>query len=394
MSDKGRREFFKDVAKYCGAGVAALGLLNLHKTREAHAIDDLDYPSTSNLYKNRDAVLDAAGEFIKNANLPEGWFTKEPEEFINDMKPVVWSHYHKNWYTAGNKSLVGMIQSLPQSKDLKGDIKRAVDKIGGLGKSLKKSDRIWIKPNWNSGDPWPGCGTDVRFLKALVEVLQDEGYGKLTVGESCGPWGPTKRVAKILGMDTMLKEAGVPVIYFDEAKWMHITNKNAEYLGRWGGGDGTVAYPESMRNFDKIIYTPLMKTHLLGQITMSLKLSVGILHRADRNKHLHAFNHLFCAQQAAEINLPLKPDLIIMDGRRVLVSGGPMWGEEVSPGVILSSGDQVAMDVIGTQMIKEWTHEVPNRLGGDPWKHHTIAQAVKVGAGYAKGPGDLKLLVM
>ena len=69
-------------------------------------------------------------------------------------------------------------------------------------------------------------------------------------------------------------------------------------------------------------------------------------------------------------------------------------GQVVSPGVILASGDQVAMDVIGTQMLKEWTHEVPNRLGGDPWKHHTIAQAVKVGAGYAKGPEDLKLLVM
>ena len=34
--DKGRREFFKNVAKFGGAGLAAVGLLGLHKAREFH----------------------------------------------------------------------------------------------------------------------------------------------------------------------------------------------------------------------------------------------------------------------------------------------------------------------------------------------------------------------
>jgi uncharacterized protein (DUF362 family) len=40
-------------------------------------------------------------------------------------------------------------------KDLKGDIKKAMKLIGGFEKSLKKTDKILIKPNMNTGDPWP-----------------------------------------------------------------------------------------------------------------------------------------------------------------------------------------------------------------------------------------------
>jgi uncharacterized protein (DUF362 family) len=50
---------------------------------------------------------------------------------------------------------------------------------------------------------------------------------------------------------------------------MNIRNAKAEFLGRIGGGDGTVGYPEDLRNYDKVIYTPVMKTHFLGGITMS-----------------------------------------------------------------------------------------------------------------------------
>jgi len=390
--DNTRRKFFKDVAKYCGVGVAAVGLLSLKKT--AHAVDDLDRPAHSGVWQFRDVQLDQYGEFIDNAPLPKGYFDKEPEEFVNNMKPVNWSHLHENWYAEGNRSLVGIIQATPLDKDLKGDIKRAVDKIGGFGKSLKKSDRILIKPNMNTGDPWPGGGTDPVFLDAMIKVLQDAGYGKLAVGDSCGPWGPTERVIKMMGYDSVCKSNGVELLDFDKGKWMEVTNPNAQFLGRFGGGNGTVGYAEALRNFDKIIYTPVMKTHFLGHITMGLKLSVGVLHRADRGNQLHAFNHIFVGQQAAEINIPFKPDLIIMDGRRSFISGGPSHGEETAPGFLIASGDQVANDVTGIQVLQEWYPQVQNKITMDAWRVNQIAQAVKVGAGYARRPEDVKLLVL
>jgi uncharacterized protein (DUF362 family) len=387
-----RRKFIEDVAKYCGAGVAALGLLGPGR---AHAdVDDLDIPAHEGVWRMRDTQLKQYGEFVKNAPLPKDYFDKVPERLVNGGTPVNWTHLHPNYYAEGGKSLLSIIQATPLDKDLKGDIKKAMKLIGGFEKSLKKSDKILIKPNMNTGDPWPQGGTDAAFLEALIVVLKDEGYENVTVGDTCGPWGPTERVIKKLGLDSVCSQTKTPLKDWDRDMWMNIRNAKAEFLGRIGGGDGTVAYPADLRNYDKVIYTPVMKTHFLGGITQSLKLSVGILHRADRGGSLHAFNHIFTAEQAAEINLPFRPDLIIMDGRRSLISGGPSHGEQVKPGFILASGDQVANDVTGIRILQEWyPNMAANKIGMYAWHQKQILQAVKLGIGYAKKDEDIKLIL-
>ncbi|OGP89197.1 MAG: hypothetical protein A2156_03115 [Deltaproteobacteria bacterium RBG_16_48_10] len=384
-----RRKFFGDVAKYCGAGVAALGMMGPGRV---HGVDDLDTPAHEGVWRMRDTQLKQYGEFVKNAPLPKDYFEKKPENLVNGGSPVNWSHLNPNWYAEGNKSLLGLIMATPLDKDLKGDIKKAVKLVGGFDKALKKTDKILIKPNMNTGDPWPQGGSDPAFLEALILVLKDEGYTNIAVADTCGPWGPTERVIKKMGYDSVCSRTNTPLKTWEKEKWMNIRNVKAEFLGKFGGGDGTVAYPEDLRNYDKVIYTPVMKTHFLGGITMSLKLSVGILHRADRGAQLHTFNHIFVAEQAAEINLPFRPDLIIMDGRRSLISGGPSHGEQVKPGVILASGDQVANDVMGIRILQEWyPNMAQNKIGMYAWYQKQIAQAVKVGVGFAKKQDDIKL---
>jgi len=392
MSSKeiNRRKFIGDVAKYCGAGVAALGLLG----GRAHAVDDLDIPAHEGLWRMRDTNFKQFVEFINNAPLPKDYFEKKADTLVDGGKPVAWSHLHPNWYAEGSKSTIGLIMATPLDKDLKGDIKKVMRLVGGFGKALKKTDKILIKPNMNTADPWPGGGTDPEFLEALILVLKDEGYEKISVGDSCGPWGPTARVIKKVGYDSVCSRTNTPLHDYDLGKWMNIYNAKAEFLGKVGGGDGTVAYVEDLRNYDKIIYTPVMKTHFLGGITQSLKLSVGILHRADRGASLHGFNHIFVAEQAAEINFPIRPDLIIMDGRRSFISGGPDHGEQVKPGMILASGDQVANDVQGIKILQEWyPNMAANKIGMYAWYQKTILQAVKQGIGYAKKDDDLKLIL-
>ncbi len=201
MSSEGisRRKFIEDVCKYCGAGVAALGLIG--PTRLHADVDDLDIPAHEGIWRMRDSQLKQYGEFIKNAPLPKGpcpdckgtgilngkvcprcagtgeivtYDLKNEQTMIEGGKPVNWSHLHPNYYADGGKSLVGLIMATPLDKDLKGDIKKAMKLIGGFGKSLKKSDKILIKPNMNTADPWPQGGTDPAFLEALISVLKDE----------------------------------------------------------------------------------------------------------------------------------------------------------------------------------------------------------------------------
>jgi len=84
-------------------------------------------------------------------------------------------------------------------------------------------------------------------------------------------------------------------------------------------------------------------------------------------------------QKVAEINLCWQPNLIIMDGRKAFVSGGPAKGQVVEPGLILASGDLVAIDVEAMKVLL--AYEARNRLISDPWQSPQIAAALKHGLG-------------
>jgi len=276
-------------------------------------------------------------------------------------------HRRPNPYTKGGKALVSFVVT---GNDVKGDIQRAVDLLGGVGKSLKSQDRILLKPNFNSDDPPPGS-TALDFLTAVIDLLRDHGYTRISVGESSGrPWVPTEKTFQKTGLSRKMAEMKIPLLDFDRSQYLDVPI-GGEYLD-------LIAYPKDLESFDKIIYLPVMKTHFLAGFSMSLKLTVGLVHLSDRTI-LHGDNNLFVSQRAAEMNIPIKPDLIIMDGRISFVSGGPAIGLAVHPGVILASGDPVALDVQGVRLLQNYASV--NHLVGDAWDLLQIKTAVKHGLG-------------
>jgi len=251
-------------------------------------------------------------------------------------------HRRPNPYTRDGRALVSFVMA---GEDVKSDIRKALDLLGGLDKSLKSQDRILLKPNFNSDDPPPGS-TAMDFLIAIIELLREHGCSRISVGEGSGrAWVPTEKIFRKTGLTSMVAEMKVPLLDFDRSQYVDVPI-GGEYLD-------LIAYPKELEDFDKIIYLPIMKTHYVAGFTMSLKLTVGLIHPLDRTI-LHGDNNMFVSQRAAEMNIPLKPDLIIMDGRISFVSGGPAIGLAVHPGVILASGDPVALDVQGVRLLQNY----------------------------------------
>ena len=277
------------------------------------------------------------------------------------------NHRRPNPYIQDGKALVSFV---PVSGDVEADVRRAVDLLGGLDKVVKPQDRILIKPNFNSDDPPPGS-TALDFLCAAIELLREHGCQWVHVGESAGrPWVPTEKVFRNTGLSARMAEMQVPLLDFDRARYLDVPI-SGEFWDR-------VAYPADLEAFDKIIYLPTMKTHFAAGFSMSLKLTVGLTHLFDRMT-LHADNNLFVCQRAVEMGAPVKPDLIIMDGRISFISGGPAIGLAVHPGVILASGDPVALDVQGVRLLQNYA--AVNHLTGDAWHLPQINTAVKFGLG-------------
>lgn len=288
-----------------------------------------------------------------------------------------WSHRLPNPYVREGRALVSFLMA---SSDLKADIAKALDLLGGLQLCIRPQDRVLVKPNFNSDDPPPGS-TALDFLCAVIELLREHGCTRISVGESAGrPWVPTERVFRNTGLSQRMAELGVPLLDFDRSRYQDVPLQT-EYWDH-------VAYPVELQEFDKLVYLPTMKTHFAAGFSMSLKLTVGLTHLFDRMT-LHADNNMFVSQRAAEVNIPVKPDLIIMDGRISFVSGGPAIGLAVHPGVILASGDPIAMDVQGVRLLQNYA--AVNHLGGDPWHLPQIRTAVRHGLGVR---GDEEVLLV
>jgi len=103
------------------------------------------------------------------------------------------------------------------------------------------------------------------------------------------------------------------------------------------------------------------------------------MHPGER-RALHA---RYLEQKIAEISLCWQPNLIVMDGRKAFVSGGPDKGQLVEPGLLLASGDLVAIDVEAMKVLS--TYKARNRLVADPWQSLQIITALKHGLGSSGG---------
>jgi uncharacterized protein (DUF362 family) len=195
---------------------------------------------------------------------------------------------------------------------------------------------------------------------------------KVTIGESSGGiWRPTRNVFNRLHLDEFAHDLGVDLIAFEEKPndWVRIPI-DGEFLHN-------VIMPRSAYEADRLVYLPCLKTHRLARYSGALKLAFGFVNPGERRN----FHFKYREEKLAEISLCWQPDLIVMDGRKAFVSGGPQHGQVVEPNVILASGDLIAIDVEAVKVLLGY--KARNKLLSDPWQLPQIIAASKhkLGAG-------------
>lgn len=267
-----------------------------------------------------------------------------------------------NVFVENNMTLISKVAA---TNDVKADISRSVNLIGGFGKAIEKGDEVLLKPNYNSADA-PPASSEPRFLEALVELLYENGAGKVVVGESSMQTLSTRKVMTKTGTLEALKDSGAELVFFDEEKWVKV-NVGGKYLK-------AVSLPERALEADTLVYCCCMKTHFRADFSLSLKLAFGFAKGSERL----AFHLSHLKEKLVDLNLVVHPSLIIMDGRKCFITGGPFSGEVREPNVILASGDRIAMDVESIKVIGSFEGA---KLKDDPWSYTQIRHAVKLGLG-------------
>lgn len=270
-----------------------------------------------------------------------------------------------------------LISKVAAEADLKTSIQRAVNLIGGLDKVIEPGDKVTIKPNFNTADPYP-ASSDPKFIKALGEVILEAGASKIEIIESSTMRVSTRGVARKTGFDVVAEELDADLIFLDEHDWVKVKFPRGKYLK-----GGSIGRP--LLDIQKLVLAPCLKTHILAGFTGSMKIFVGWIKHNQRIR-MHARK---LQQKIADLASYFSPDLIVMDARTCFVTGGPSSGTCSTPGVILASGDMVSVDVEGVKIIQ--CCNAKNKLDMDVWDIPQIKRAVEIGIG-AKSDSEIELV--
>jgi uncharacterized protein (DUF362 family) len=253
-----------------------------------------------------------------------------------------------------------------------------------------KSKKTVIKANYNSADPFP-ASTHIETLDVIVKELQAAGVKKVSVIERSG-MGVTRNVLDDIGVLKLSVKLGFDVIVLDELNddgWFRFEPPCHIHWQR------SFALPKALKEADKIVQTCCLKTHRFGgHFSLSLKNSVGVLAQYVPGEgynymgELHSSSHQ--RGMIAEVNLAYKPDLVLMDGIKGFVRGGPEDGDAVRPNVILAGQDRVAIDAVGVAILRHFgtTREVSE---GRIFEQQQLARAAELGIG-VNSANDIELV--
>jgi uncharacterized protein (DUF362 family) len=275
-----------------------------------------------------------------------------------------------NPFLESNNALVGLVHGT----DVELMVREAIALIGGLGKIEARGKTVLVKPNVVSGEPHPAT-TNPQVVRAIVKLLKETGARKVYVGDMSALLTlPTKRNMERTGILQATQEAGGEALFFEDHGWVKVDLPQGRYVQE--------AYvSEWIFGVDRVINVPVIKTHRNATYTIALKNFIGATHGRQRP---YLIDPSHWEEIITELNLAYQPHLNLVDGTKMMVSGGPWSGEEERAGLILASGDRVATDIIGLSLIKHYGRSKEISATG-VWEQRQIRRAVELGLGVKDG---------
>ncbi len=222
-------------------------------------------------------------------------------------------------------------------------LKLAIDLLGGIGKFIKKGDKVVIKPNiaWNRPVEM-AANTNPEIVSAMIRLCREAKAGEIIVFDrTCT--NPYKSY-KISGIKKSAEEAGAKVVYVNKVS-KKLYQKVKIHKGRYLKESLVCKY---ILEADKVINIPVAKVHSSAVLTMALKNWMGTT--GDRRGNWHFDLHNAIADYASI----MKPVLTVIDATRIMVKNGPAGGKleyVKKKNMVIISTDQLLADVYAAKRL-------------------------------------------
>jgi uncharacterized protein (DUF362 family) len=243
-------------------------------------------------------------------------------------------------------------------------LKAAMDGFGGMGRVVKKGQRVVIKANiaW-ARTPEQACTNNPELLFALIKTCYEAGAKRVAVWDHtcdnyqfCFSRSGLKKVTQDAGGDIFSGHGRNVYKAVDIPK---------------GKALKTVEYIKDVLETDVLINFPIPKQHFATELTLGLKNMMGVIWDMEL---LHKIDLHQCIADLITIR---KPDLVVVDAIRILTTNGPKGpGKTEDPNQVIVSQDSVAVDAYSAALFK-------NPKTGNPYKPAEVR--------FIKNAYDLKL---
>lgn len=232
--------------------------------------------------------------------------------------------------------------AIASGKDAAAITKAAVDAIGGIKRFVKPGNKVVIKPNMSfSAGPGEGPNTNPVVVAEVARLCSEAGASRIAVldyvlhaPQDCLTMSripqhcagiPNTSVSVVQG-DRMFRDVEVP-----KGKQLKKMRVVGEVL-----------------DSDVLIAVPVGKSHSAAGVSLSMKGMMGLIQ--DRM----IFHTRYDLHEAiVDMASVLTPQLVVIDGTRILSTGGPGGPGKVIPlDMVIASADMLAADA---QMVASGT---------------------------------------
>jgi uncharacterized protein (DUF362 family) len=244
-------------------------------------------------------------------------------------------------------------------------VRKAIKALGGMGRFVKKGNRVLIKPNIAFARPPEGAAnTNPEVVAELVQLCVEAGAKEVIVLDYT--LDPARITYEMSGIAKAAEAKGARAVYISPRDFVLIEVPKGKILSAYD-----VRVLKQVLDADVFINVPIAKTHGSAQLTLGMKNLMGIIQDRGawhRSGDLH--------QCIADFVTAVKPHLTVIDAIRILASGGPKGpGRVEQKDTIIASTDIVAADAYATTLFGLTPNDVPH-----------IIKAAELGVGVA----DLK----
>ncbi len=248
-------------------------------------------------------------------------------------------------------------------------LQAAMAPLGGMGRFVKKGQRVAIKANiaW-ARTPEQACTNNPELMMVLIKMCYEAGAKHVAV------WDHTCDNYQFCFSRSGLKEAGQKA--GADVLSGHGRNVYKQVEIPKGKKLKTAEILRDILESDVFINFPIPKQHFATELTLGMKNLIGIVWDMEQ---LHKIDLHQCI---ADVNTLRKPDLVVMDAIRILTTNGPKGpGKTEDLGEVIASTDIVALDAYGAGFFK-------NPKTGKPFRPEEI-RFVKYA--YDHGLGEIDL---